>query len=55
MKTISGSDHLRMARKIVILFIISVVFIGCKPKQIITEKVITKVDSIAITSMKNEL
>lgn len=55
MKTISGSDHLRMARKIVILFIISVVFIGCKPKQIIIEKVITKVDSIAITSMKNEL
>ena len=28
---------------------------GCKPKQIITEKVITKVDSTAITSLKTEL
>lgn len=28
---------------------------GCKPKQIITEKVVTKVDSTAVTSLKTEL
>lgn len=28
---------------------------GCKPKQVITEKVVTKVDSTAVTSLKIEL
>lgn len=28
---------------------------GCKPQQIITEKVVTKVDSTAVTSLKTEL
>lgn len=28
---------------------------GCKPKQVITERVVTKVDSTAVTSLKMEL
>lgn len=35
--------------------IITFLLTGCKPKQIITEKVVTKVDSTAITSLKTEL
>lgn len=35
--------------------IITFLLTGCKPKQIITEKVVTKVDSTAITSLKSEL
>lgn len=35
--------------------LILLLLIGCKPKQIITENVVTKVDSTAVISLKSEL
>lgn len=41
----------------VVLLLIATLFflVGCKPKQIITEKVVTTSDSSAVISLKNEL
>lgn len=38
-----------------LLVLILLLLIGCKPKQIIQERVVTKVDSTAVTSLKSEL
>ena len=41
---------------VVLLLLATLLFlVGCKPKQIITEKVVTKIDSTAVISLKNEL
>ncbi|HBB00751.1 MAG: hypothetical protein A2W86_11900 [Bacteroidetes bacterium GWD2_45_23] len=42
-----------MKKYLPILFLL--LLIGCKPKQILTERTVTKVDSTAITSLKSEL
>jgi DNA repair exonuclease SbcCD ATPase subunit len=40
----------------VLLLLATLLFlVGCKPKQIITEKVVTTIDSSAVISLKNEL
>ena len=40
---------------VAILMIILLIIIGCKPKQIIQEKVVTKIDSSQIITLKDEL
>ncbi|MFA5540560.1 MAG: hypothetical protein WC984_02700 [Bacteroidales bacterium] len=40
---------------VLLLFTTLLFLVGCKPKQIITEKVVTKIDSTAVISLKNEL
>ena len=40
---------------VLLLFTTLLFLVGCKPKQIITEKVVTKIDSSAVISLKNEL
>ncbi len=40
---------------VIILICVLFFIIGCKPKQIITEKVVTKVDSTAVITLQNEL
>lgn len=42
-----------LTKMILLLLIIS--FIGCKPQQIITEKTVTKVDSTSVSTLRNEL
>ena len=44
-----------MAFKWMLLLAILSVFTGCKPQQIITEKVVTKVDSTAVNLLQSEL
>jgi hypothetical protein len=39
----------------VILLIVLLIIIGCKPKQIIQEKVVTKIDSSQVITLKDEL
>ena len=45
----------RTAALILLLFTTLLFLVGCKPKQIITEKVVTTIDSSAVISLKNEL
>ncbi|NCB44990.1 MAG: hypothetical protein EOM59_20545, partial [Clostridia bacterium] len=45
----------RTAPVVLLLFTTLLFLVGCKPKQIITEKVVTKIDSTAVISLKNEL
>lgn len=45
----------RTAALLLLLFTTLLFLVGCKPKQIITEKVVTKIDSTAVISLKNEL
>lgn len=45
----------RTAPVVLLLFTILLFLAGCKPKQIITEKVVTIIDSSAVISLKNEL
>ena len=40
---------------VLLLFTTLLFLVGCKPKQIITEKVVTTIDSSAVISLKNEL
>lgn len=40
---------------VLLLFTTLLFLVGCKPKQIITEKVVTKIDSSAVISLKNQL
>ena len=40
---------------VLLLFTTLLFLVGCKPKQIITEKVVTTTDSSAVISLKNEL
>ena len=40
---------------VAILMIILLIIIGCKPKQIIQEKVVTKIDSSQVITLKDEL
>jgi regulator of replication initiation timing len=40
---------------VLLLFTTLLFLVGCKPKQIITEKVVTKIDSTALISLKNQL
>ena len=45
----------RTAALLLLLFTTLLFLVGCKPKQIITEKVVTTIDSSAVISLKNEL
>lgn len=45
----------RAVTKMVVLLIILLIIIGCKPKQIIQEKVVTKVDSSQVITLRDEL
>jgi hypothetical protein len=45
----------RAITKMVVLLIILLIIIGCKPKQIIQEKVVTKIDSSQVITLKDEL
>jgi hypothetical protein len=45
----------RAVTKMVVLLIILLIIIGCKPKQIIQEKVVTKIDSSQVVTLKDEL
>lgn len=45
----------RVVTKMVVLLIILLIVIGCKPKQIIQEKVVTKIDSSQVITLKDEL
>jgi spore germination protein YaaH len=45
----------RTAALLLLLFTTLLFLVGCKPKQIITEKVVTTTDSSAVISLKNEL
>ncbi|MDD4417124.1 MAG: hypothetical protein PHI70_10120 [Proteiniphilum sp.] len=45
----------RTAPIVLLLFTTLLFLVGCKPKQIITEKVVTTIDSSAVISLKNEL
>ncbi|MDD4429424.1 MAG: hypothetical protein PHG64_13690 [Paludibacter sp.] len=45
----------RTAALFLLLFTTLLFLVGCKPKQIITEKVVTKIDSTAVISLKNQL
>ena len=38
-----------------ILLLLFISFIGCKPQQIITEKTVTKIDSTSVLTLRNEL
>lgn len=38
-----------------ILLLLFISFIGCKPQQIITEKTVTKIDSTSVSTLRNEL
>jgi chromosome segregation ATPase len=40
---------------VLLLFTTLLFLVGCKPKQIITEKVVTTIDSSAVISLKNQL
>lgn len=45
----------RAFTKMIVLLIILLIIIGCKPKQIIQEKVVTKIDSSQVITLKDEL
>ena len=45
----------RTAALFLLLFTTLLFLVGCKPKQIITEKVVATIDSSAVISLKNEL
>jgi cell division protein FtsB len=45
----------RTAARLLLLFTTLLFLVGCKPKQIITEKVMTTTDSTAVLSLKAEL
>lgn len=45
----------RAITKMVVLLIVLLIIIGCKPKQIIQEKVVTKIDSSQVITLKDEL
>jgi hypothetical protein len=45
----------RAVTKMIVLLIILLIIIGCKPKQIIQEKVVTKIDSSQVITLKDEL
>lgn len=45
----------RTVTKMVVLLIILLIVIGCKPKQVIIEKVVTKIDSSQVITLKDEL
>ena len=45
----------RAFTKMIVLLIVLLIIIGCKPKQIIQEKVVTKIDSSQIITLKDEL
>jgi len=45
----------RTAPVVLLLFATLLFLVGCKPKQIITEKVVTTIDSTAVISLQNEL
>ena len=45
----------RTAPIVLLLFTTLLFLVGCKPKQIITEKVVSTTDSSAVISLKNEL
>ena len=45
----------RAVTKMVVLLIVLLIIIGCKPKQIIQEKVVTKIDSSQVITLNNEL
>ena len=45
----------RTAPVVLLLFTTLLFLVGCKPKQIITEKVVTTIDSSAVISLKNQL
>lgn len=45
----------RAVTKMVVLLIVLLIIIGCKPKQIIQEKVVTKIDSSQVTTLNDEL
>ena len=45
----------RAVTKMVVLLIVLLIIIGCKPKQIIQEKVVTKIDSSQVITLKDEL
>jgi len=45
----------RTAALLLLLFTTLFLLVGCKPKQIITEKLVTTIDSSAVFSLKNEL
>ncbi len=45
----------RAVTKMVVLLMILLIIIGCKPKQIIQEKVVTKVDSSQDITLRDEL
>ncbi len=45
----------RAVTKMVVLLIILLIIIGCKPKQIVKEKVVTKIDSSQVITLKDEL
>lgn len=46
---------MRRNTKYVIAFIIGfIIFSGCKPKQILTEKIVTKIDSTAVTYWQDQ-
>ena len=45
----------RTAALLLLLLATLLFLVGCKPKQIITEKVVTTIDSSAVISLKNEL
>lgn len=45
----------RAVTKMIVLLIVMLIIIGCKPKQIIQEKVVTKIDSSQVITLKDEL
>jgi hypothetical protein len=45
----------RTFTKMTVLLIVLLIIIGCKPKQIIQEKVVTKIDSSQVVTLKDEL
>lgn len=45
----------RAFTKMIVLLIILLIIIGCKPKQVIQEKVVTKIDSSQVITLKDEL
>jgi len=45
----------RAFTKMIVLLIVLLIIIGCKPKQIIQEKVVTKIDSSQIITLKEDL
>jgi len=49
------TETFRTAALLLLLFTTLLFLVGCKTKQIITEKVVTKIDSTAVISLKNEL